>query len=225
MIGVIGAVVSYYVRGASRRTGLLALGASASRPDERSPIEKAFDDLPDGAWAAYNCGLHPALQRKVAKRPSKTEAHFGEEWQKENDDYYVIRLKPRIPDWVTVTYRDVHVAGITVPKYQKDATAFTLGSDRQLSLEREPDNEVDQNAIRVIGVWFDKNGQEHRGRLGYVPRDIAGWVAEALEPEVPVFGFIQTVTLPFKGKQPRVTLDLAYPKVGFRGRKRKGAKE
>jgi len=64
------------------------------------------------------------------------------------------------------------LAGIKFrPKEIKERIA-TLGEGEVLSLEREPDNKYDENAIRVL----DHDGQF----LGYVQ----GYVAKALAPEI-----------------------------------------
>jgi len=71
-------------------------------------------------------------------------------------------------------YRDVAVAGIS---YRFDAaTEFVFGSNHRIELEREPTNPVDQNAIKVIGVWQHR-GMSRREHLGYVPKDTAAEIA------------------------------------------------
>lgn len=68
-------------------------------------------------------------------------------------------------------YRDrVPVKRVTLRK--PDAAAFCKGAGKQLALEREPNNQHDPSAIRVIGSWRGWFSRKER-MLGYVPAEEA----------------------------------------------------
>jgi hypothetical protein len=70
--------------------------------------------------------------------------------------------------------RDVSVAGISRPEHREAASEFVIGSEQLLTLEREPLNSEDRNAIAVIGTWKDRaTGAVRSQYLGYVPREVA----------------------------------------------------
>lgn len=68
------------------------------------------------------------------------------------------------------------VMGITQRK--QDALAFARGKHHSLTLEREPGNKADPNAIKVVGQWSGW-WLKHSRMLGYVPREVAGRLAAA----------------------------------------------
>lgn len=74
---------------------------------------------------------------------------------------------------------NVSVAGISQPEQQAAAVQFLSDESTacSLSLERDPHNEFDRNAIKVIGSWSDRKGIAHTARLGWVPRDVAAEIA------------------------------------------------
>ena len=61
---------------------------------------------------------------------------------------------------------NISIEGIQFRK--SEATRFIDDSNQQLSLQAEPTNEVDKNAIKIIG-----EGSKGRYHLGYVSKDIA----------------------------------------------------
>lgn len=68
-------------------------------------------------------------------------------------------------------FSGAEVAGVTFRK--DDALRFARGSNQELTLEREPNNTHDKNAIKVIGK---SSGWDYF--IGYVPKDIAAQIIE-----------------------------------------------
>jgi len=73
-------------------------------------------------------------------------------------------------------YEDrLYVSGVGPRK--REAIAFANAKLRWLELEREPDNETDPNACRVMGCSRVRLGTK-RCHIGYIPRDAAQRIVE-----------------------------------------------
>jgi hypothetical protein len=82
---------------------------------------------------------------------------------------------PEIPDGFQIFEERLEVAGV---KYQLDeARAFAAGRDLTLEFEREPENPLDKNAIKIIGRRKTVFGSKHHF-IGYVPSDVAAAIVE-----------------------------------------------
>lgn len=82
-------------------------------------------------------------------------------------------------DW-KLLFSELNVAGVTQGRREND---FMLIGDREdftVYLEREPDNPVDQNAIKVMGK-ATIGGVEMVRQLGYIPADTALQLKEEQE--------------------------------------------
>lgn len=91
---------------------------------------------------------------------------------------------------------EIPVAGIS---YKNDAaTQFVMGVNREILLERDPDNEYDPNAIKVIGVWDDLDG-EHRAQIGWIPKVQAGAIAYK-HRDKPLVATIEAIFKPHRDK-------------------------
>ena len=91
-----------------------------------------------------------------------------------------LEISPPYPDgfdsytsWVRVTW--VRLARI--PFLKEAALRFAKNRDHTLQLEREPSNEYDPNAIKVIGHSKGLVSRES-AHIGYVPRDTATCIVE-----------------------------------------------
>jgi hypothetical protein len=90
-----------------------------------------------------------------------------------------LEISPPYPDgfdsytWVRVTW--VRLARI--PFLKEAALRFAENRDHTLQLEREPSNEYDPNAIKVIGYSKGLVSRES-AHIGYVPRDTATCIIE-----------------------------------------------
>ena len=81
------------------------------------------------------------------------------------------RLKEsRIPDGYQIYFERLPVSGINFRK--SNTVSFIKSNSLQIELEREPSNNHDSNAIKVIGIVKRLFGQK-RLHLGYVPKEVA----------------------------------------------------
>lgn len=82
--------------------------------------------------------------------------------------------------------------------------SLPIGYD-ELSLEREPDNQYDSNAIKVIHHDPLDGSETH---LGYVEKDIAAEIASQLDAgyiaTVKIVGFLSTI-------KPHLEIELSQP--------------
>lgn len=105
---------------------------------------------------------------------------------------------------------ETKVAGTTFEKRQKTLMGMRKLMDKgekiTLVLVREPDNEKDANAVKVLTRW-NKDGQVRRAQIGYLPRECAEVVAPLMDNKTFVhvhkFDFTRT-------KIVGVKLELAY---------------
>jgi hypothetical protein len=93
--------------------------------------------------------------------------------------------------------------------YEKKVLDFIKGEEHSIFLEREPDNEFDSNAIKVIAKWIEGNTEKSE-IVGYVPREISAKVAK--HSGEAIIGCLQYIRLPKKQTQnrPRVEPQLFY---------------
>jgi len=75
-------------------------------------------------------------------------------------------------DWI-VFIREEEVVGVTFDNRKDWFVLFGDYPGFKISLEREPENPVDPNAIKVIGSVTNDQGQLVEKQLGYISKDIA----------------------------------------------------
>ncbi len=125
-----------------------------------------------------------------------------------NDPPHMIRIFQNSPGGLTYT-RDVEVAGISRDDACVNAEALIRGTDRHLTLERDPANPYDRNAIKVIGFWRDNNGNERSGQIGWVPKETARDIAKE-HPDAPLAATIRKMFTPDKKRSPGMIIDIHY---------------
>lgn len=138
---------------------------------------------------------------------------FEREFRHPGDPPHVIHINQQPPKGLPrklVEY--VEVAGVSHDEARRNAEAFIQGTSRRVELERDPTNQYDRNAIKVIGVWRDSQGTEHRGRIGWVPSVVAKDIA-VKNPSTPIGATIKTMFKPRKGKGPGIRIDIWCPKA------------
>ena len=77
------------------------------------------------------------------------------------------------------TYSDVPLRGTFFRTPTDRAFAEAMSEGLELSLLREPENEHDSNAIKVL--FTDPENETFTIHLGYVAREIAAWIAPELD--------------------------------------------
>ncbi len=83
--------------------------------------------------------------------------------------------KQEIPEGFQIFEERLEVAGVGFRR--EDAAAFATAKENWLEFERDPENEHDQNAIKVIGCNKGFFGTKRRF-IGYVPKEIARTIVE-----------------------------------------------
>ncbi len=104
--------------------------------------------------------------RKISKaKPSNQRAHFKQK-QYSSETNQAQSFLPPIPKDHQIYSSNMLVAGIT---FRKDnAIDFARDSNQILELERDPNNQHDKNAIKVIGVT-----PTSRYFVGFVPKEVS----------------------------------------------------
>ena len=83
-------------------------------------------------------------------------------------------------DWKTFE-REVYIAGLARDDRKEKLAGLVGKSDLKVMLEREPDNPVNPNAIKVI-ISATVDGNINNEHIGYVPKKIAASLKD--EPEL-----------------------------------------
>ncbi|MCR4433813.1 MAG: ImmA/IrrE family metallo-endopeptidase [Caldiserica bacterium] len=128
---------------------------------------------------------------------------YNSEFRYPGDPPHWIRLRQPPPEGAKLFAQGIEVAGISFESARENALSFAYGKERSLELRRDPQNPYDQNAIEVIGHWRDKEGKEHSGLLGYVPRELAGRLTSEA-PSSQLFATLETLILPRRKKSPGI---------------------
>lgn len=147
----------------------------------------------------------PKERLKVAPVIEDPTKRGDGEYRRANDDINVIRINQQPPKGLgkkLINYTSV--AGLSY-RYD-DALAFIHGSNREVVLQREPNNPVDKNAIAVHGAWSDATGRRTK-QLGYLRREDAEKLANAQ-----FFGAtVDAMYQPYKDKSMGIRISIWTP--------------
>lgn len=75
----------------------------------------------------------------------------------------------------------MNVNGTTFEDRQKKLWCLRTAKSAFLTLQREPNNEHDPKAIKVIAHTVSKNNKRSHFCIGYVPKEKAEWMAPAMD--------------------------------------------
>lgn len=75
---------------------------------------------------------------------------------------------------------------------------FIKGKNRKLEAEYASAEEEFPGAIKIMGIWEDKDG-EHREHIGYADKEISKEIHEKYD-NLPIDAELRTIYLPEKGK-------------------------
>jgi hypothetical protein len=130
---------------------------------------------------------------------------------------HVRRFEHRPPKGFSMKLAEnVEVAGISRDETSSVAAAFMRGVGHDLRLERDPKNEFDSNAIKVIALWRDHAGGDIREeQVGWIPADLARQIAE-VAPDRPFAVALRVMFLPRPGNSPGLRFDIWQPRGGKR---------
>jgi len=96
-----------------------------------------------------------------------------------DDPDHVVRLFQDNPSNTPYEIAEhVTVTGTSRREYSDLARSFVLGNNQCIALQLDPDNQYDQNAIKVIGIWQDKKGNKNREQIGWVDANIVKEISE-----------------------------------------------
>jgi len=134
---------------------------------------------------------------------------YNQEFRYPGDPPHWVRLRQPSPEGALLFAQGVEVAGISFESARENALLFSYGKGRSLQLKRDPENPYDQNAVEVIGRWYDTQGKECSGLLGYVPKELAARLAREA-PEAQLYATLETVILPRRKKSPGIRFSLWF---------------
>lgn len=115
-------------------------------------------------------------------------------------------------DWKTIV-RDQIVVGTRYENRERGLRILAQSEGFRVFLERDPENEHDANAIKVMG---EAKGIEAR-QLGFLPRE----VASQLESPQELDARPNSVTLPGDGYRVRFTVDVLGRSKAYLKKKKK----
>lgn len=124
-------------------------------------------------------------------------------YRKPGDPEHVIRFNSTIVNDAVRVGKNVSVAGVTFRS--DEANSFAFGHRQWCTLEFEPTNPYDKNAIKIIGYWdgteeWDDPRHEH---IGYIPKEKAKlWVGKILIAK------IKTIYMPVNSRTVGIRIDV-----------------
>jgi Zn-dependent peptidase ImmA (M78 family) len=134
---------------------------------------------------------------------------FNQEFRYPGDPPHWVRLRQPSPEGALLFAQGVEVAGISFEGTRENALLFAYGKERSLELKRDPKNPYDKNAVEVLGRWYDAQGKECSGLLGYIPRELAARLAREA-PEAQLYATLETVILPRRKKSPGIRFSVWF---------------
>ena len=139
------------------------------------------------------------VNQPIYNQPSSYEAG--------NQNPNEIKLSQPAPSGLPKKFDEyVKVMGTSINPAKKHAKAFALGNNQSLVLEKDPLNEYDKNAIRIIGLWVDHSGS-HREQIGWVPKEISMEIARMI-PGEPIGATVKSIFLPKDDKNAGFRIDI-----------------
>jgi hypothetical protein len=140
------------------------------------------------------------------------ERGTDKEYRRPDDPEHIIRINQNQPKGCPRKIKNyVEVAGVSQPEYRTALESLIAGKERQITLEREPDNPHDPNAIKVIGHWTDKNGVHHISQIGWVPKVVASEIIQEV-PERSIGACIEAMFKPVSQKSAGIRISIWGPR-------------
>jgi len=103
---------------------------------------------------------------------------------------YVRQWRPLPGSWKIAIYETMLMGG---HYHLAAAQRFLKARTPWLNLEREPTNQYDPNAIKVMSTWRKPDGSVHREHLGYVGKEEAALIGGDLSPDHPIAATIDAM--------------------------------
>lgn len=93
--------------------------------------------------------------------------------------------------------------------HQEQLWALRKADKGFITLRREPNNSHDKNAIKVLAHAVSKNGKSSVYQIGYIPKDMAMWLAKAMDNNL----IVRACNYSFVGGYNNKTLGLRFDLV------------
>lgn len=134
------------------------------------------------------------------------------EYRRPDDPEHVIRINQNPPKGCPRKVESyVAVAGTSQPEYRTALELLIAGTARQVTIERDPDNPYDSNAIKVIGHWIAQDGSQCMAQIGWVPRETVSAVLSEIS-DGPVGARIETMFRPIGKKSAGMRISIWGPR-------------
>ena len=124
-------------------------------------------------------------------------------YREPGDPEHIVRFNIPIVNNAIRVGKNVPVAGVTFR--MDDVNSFAFGCHQWCSLEFEPTNPYDKNAIKVIGYWDEDESFDRpaHGHIGYIPKTKAKlWVGKVLIAKLKV------IYMPINGRTVGIRIDV-----------------
>jgi hypothetical protein len=140
------------------------------------------------------------------------ERGIGKEYRRPDDPAHVIRINQNQPKGSPRKLENyVEVTGVSQPEHRTSLESLIAGKERQITLERDPDNPHDPNAIKVIGHWMSKDSTGHTSQIGWVPKALASAVIKEV-PDGPLGANIEAMFRPVSNKSAGIRISIWGPR-------------
>lgn len=116
-------------------------------------------------------------------------------YRRRDDPENIIRMRQSRPKGFSKRASAYWIAVAGISQRMSVVESFFSGANQRITLERDPQNEHDQNAIKVLGAWDDSDGSHHQGQLGWIPKDVTKEIAKDYADR-PLVGTIEVIFLP-----------------------------
>jgi len=147
--------------------------------------------------------------------PVTTDSYLvglDQEYRLPNDEENVIRIKQNPPSgFGRKIFDNISVAGVSDSRYSESVDGLVCGQGRRLTLQREPENQYDKNAVAVIAAWTSE-GTERTGQIGYLPKEAAREIAEKYA-ELPIGASLHILYMRTSEKSAGLRINVWIPKV------------
>ncbi len=141
------------------------------------------------------------------------ERGIEKEFRRPDDPENVIRINQKPPSGLpNKLYEYTSVSGVNQSTRVEFVKDFINGKNRSIELLREPENLYDKNAVKVIGHWTDKVGNQKSAQIGYLPAEIALKISKDYK-NVKIGATIKALYRPIGSKSPGIRIDIWGPRI------------
>ncbi len=197
---------------------------------DRNRKDKEFDDLLKRSGLEFDGEGFKIPEETDVVTPPKIDKFFKcTEYEKDDEiepntwyrlkgwkypDYYLLRKsKGWSSDWKLFMPLEEEIVGVKSEDRQKNFLLLGDLPDFKFSLEREPDNAFDKNAIKVMGS-ATVDGEIVKKHLGYIEKDASVYLSGETDLEVGSASLL----LPYEGKRFSLRLQILIRSQAYKKR-------